>query len=809
MTAFVDNITIISDSCTGCGSCVGVCPVSAIRMVENSEGFLFPLVDKEKCINCGKCLLACPVHSDTARNVPKSCNVAILKDFTLKENSSSGGVFVALAKSVINLGGYVCGAVYNEKFEVEHILTKKLRDIYRMQGSKYVQSDLKNSFKEIKDTILNGNRVLFVGTPCQVAGLNNFLDSHKVDKALLYTCDLVCYGTPSPKVFRKSLQELIPPNEKILHINMRKRIGKKSYYNVVTDKREYCYPHGAKDNGNLFMQLFFKNVCLRKSCSECLFANNNRVGDITLGDFWGIQEFDKSLDPSKGISCVLINTIKGEKLLLDNEDEFSLIKSVPLEYAVSGQPRLRFPTNIPTEKREKFFSNLDEIPLSENYERVLGNKSDCKIINYWFAVNYGAALTCYALKKFIEKKGLSVKTINFVDEKIALERNYHYSKVKKFAEKYLELTSECQDYESLLDLNKNTEIFVVGSDQVWRPSLYKIHGGEIYQLSFVEDDKKKIAFAASFGANYFDGSKDDKKFFRDLVKRFDSISVREKEALGILEQDFGISSGVHVLDPIFSLEMSDLNELSKGIKKVEQGYVGVFKYLRSNYKEWCSVFETHVGLDNNLPVKEYVHSKDCDIEEFVGFIRDCKILITDSFHAVCLAILYRKPFVILGLAESSIGRMISLLETLGLDEKFLIKTSDMVKVSPIEKARAVKDFVIDSKSLEENLNNELCLMNAWFESAVALRGSIIEKEECLKFKDITQIMLLKERRVLIENCFDLIKKMPQTVIGLIFLKIAIKLKVVGGKSKYINKKNLYSNRIRNFKRVVRKLLFKK
>lgn len=766
------NIIECKNICTGCSACVGVCPVDAIKMVENSEGFREPQIDFEKCVNCGKCLRVCPSFNRKI-NLPKDKDCYLIQNDDFKKDSSSGGAFATLATKFMQDGGYVCGVVYNENFEVEHIVSNTLSDIKRMQGSKYVQSNLKNCFLEIEEILKSGKKVLFSGTPCQVAGIKSFIKAKNISDENLLTCDLICYGVPTPKAWKKYLDEVIPKDEKILAINMREKGVGRSCYKLQTDKNTYCIPHSSSDDFALYMRVFFQKFALRKSCVKCLYTNLDRVGDLTLGDFWGIEKYNKNLNPQTGLSCVIVNSDKGAKFLSQNK--FTMFKKVPLKYAKNGQPRLNFPTEVPLGKREDFFKNLDKMSLKENYENVMQEKSDCKIINYWFAVNYGAALTCYALKRFIEKQGYSVKTINYVHEKVARNRDYGLSKAKSFAEKFLNLTTECKDYADLKELNNNTDFFVVGSDQVWRHHLYKDHGNNIYQLNFAHNDKRKIAYSVSFGADFYDGDRCEKSLFKYLIKRFDAISVREKAGLDVLKNEFGINNAEHILDPVFTLDDEDLDALTRDKMPIDGKYVASFRYLSRINGDFCSNLEQKLAEKYNVPVKRLIYDKKCDIEEFVTFIKNCEYLVTDSFHAACFAILFKKPFVILGLADTCLTRMTSLIETFGLDKRILISMDGMKSECIDEYVKLLSEVNYDYSYVQEVIEREKEKSQIWFNNIFKQKmHEFDEKDEAISAM-ADQIMLLKDNLYKTDTNISIFINAPKIILALIMYKIKAKL----------------------------------
>lgn len=325
--------------CTGCTACANSCPRQCIQMKEDSAGFLYPeIVKPSACIACGACERACPVLADnkvTENDSSTFAYAAFANNEPLRMESSSGGVFSELATVILQMGGIVYGASYDENGVVRHIGIENKQDLGKLRGAKYSQSVLGNTFLTIKKQLMSGKAVLFSGTPCQVAGLKSFL---KRDYDNLVCIDFVCHGVPSPMVWEKYIAyrlQLDNGGTLPLHINLRnKESGWRNYsYSVefayANKKRYFC-----KNTEDPFMYLFVNDYILRRSCNDCHFKGYNRVSDITLGDFWGIQNIDPEMDDNKGTSLVLTHDAVGEDLLKKIARRVK-IKQVTLEQASS------------------------------------------------------------------------------------------------------------------------------------------------------------------------------------------------------------------------------------------------------------------------------------------------------------------------------------------------------------------------------------------------------------------------------------------------------------------------------------------
>lgn len=351
--------------CCGCSACQQVCPKQCISLNEDEEGFLYPLVDGTICIECGLCEKVCPVLNkfDSARQ-PKSF-ACKSNDDGIRLSSSSGGMFTLLATKVIEDGGVVFGAKFAADWSVMHDYTETPEGLKAFRGSKYVQSHLGDSFKEVKVFLNSGRTVLFSGTPCQVAGLNHFLRK-KYDN--LITVDMVCHSIAGPRVWRLYLDE-IRGKSTITKITFRdKSIGWHNYALKICGKdfegKEVILDHGAQVQ-NPFMRGFLEDLTSRPSCANCPARNYVSGSDITLADFWHLDKYHPEWDDNKGMSLALILTEKGERLL-KSCNSLDFCKEVPyyeVEEKGVHSPLTRSTPAHPY--REYFFTNYHNNPIIE------------------------------------------------------------------------------------------------------------------------------------------------------------------------------------------------------------------------------------------------------------------------------------------------------------------------------------------------------------------------------------------------------------------------------------------------------------
>ncbi len=304
------------ETCTGCHACLNACTHSAITMTADAEGFLTPNINNNKCVECKLCEKVCPIINpmqDKGFTNPKAYAVWSEPD---RRISSSGGAFSAFARYILAQNGVVFGAAFDKNLHCKHIEIQNIDDLAALRGSKYVQSEIGNVFIQVKNHLRANRKVLFCGTPCQIAGLKNFLRKPYPN---LLTLDLICHGVPSDTVFHGYLQKI--SNRFAFNIDgyeFRDRDGWSKTPSIsVRGKRYHIYGIDA-----LYMEAFNASAIFRKCCYQCSYSNIPRVGDCTLGDFWGIGRYGKPFkhDTMKGVSLVLTNTGKGETVIHQLKD---------------------------------------------------------------------------------------------------------------------------------------------------------------------------------------------------------------------------------------------------------------------------------------------------------------------------------------------------------------------------------------------------------------------------------------------------------------------------------------------------------
>lgn len=343
--------------CTGCMACFNVCPKQCISFSEKELGHLYPDIDQTKCIDCKLCVKACPINKTIELNHPLTAFAGWHKNHAEYLSSTSGGVAAALSQLIVNKGGVVYGCASQKGIIISHIRIDNLNDLPLLKGSKYVQSNINDCFKKIKKDLKSDQPVLFIGTPCQCAGLKSFLGH---DYENLYRVDLICHGVPSQSLLRKHVNKI--SNGQGVNVSFRKgndmglRIFDKNdeliYYSNVWNER-------YKDS---YYNTFIDGYTYRDSCYQCKFARPERCSDITIGDFWGLGE-DLEHDRVNGCSCILPITQKG--LSLVNEASLELHER-EISEAVNGNGQLQHPKKL-TNRIKQFRRIYNIFGLKRSY----------------------------------------------------------------------------------------------------------------------------------------------------------------------------------------------------------------------------------------------------------------------------------------------------------------------------------------------------------------------------------------------------------------------------------------------------------
>ena len=355
------------ESCTGCTACASICPKGCIEMKPDRMGFLHPEINRDECMNCLQCQQACPIISP--HTLPEQETLAYAGksiDDDIRSSSSSGGIFSELVHLVFKRGGVVWGAEYDGTFSVRHASAETEEQAKTFRGAKYAQSDLSGVFQRVKDQLANGTLVLFSGLPCQVGGLLGFLGEHYSN---LICVDFVCHSVPSPLIWSRYLQyrsQKDGDGEQPITVNLRsKETGWSRYrYSVQIQFPQGLY--SAVSGSDPFMRLFTGGCISRDACNECHFKGVDRQSDITLGDCWGIWDFDPEFDDDRGISLILVHSSLGNELLRELAERCR-ITQIGMEAGIERNPAIIQPCR----PHQKKTAVLNLLMKSNNYDSAV------------------------------------------------------------------------------------------------------------------------------------------------------------------------------------------------------------------------------------------------------------------------------------------------------------------------------------------------------------------------------------------------------------------------------------------------------
>lgn len=358
------------EDCCGCGACAQICKKDAIEMQADTEGFLYPTVNEDVCTNCGLCDHVCPVrNSQPETPVEQKGYLAQNRNDSILTESTSGGVFTALASWILRRDGSVFGAVMGDDFTVFHTHAETLYDLASMRGSKYVQSEIRNSYKEAEDKLKSGQAVLFSGTPCQIEGLLSYLGK---DYPNLLTADVVCHACPSPEIWKAyTIMMLTQADGQISRFLFR---DKTRFGYQMSTMSSFCGSQNIYSEGiavDPYLRAFFSDICDRPSCYECRFKKRYRSSDLTMWDCFDPSRFKpdipEGLDLKKGVSCVLAHSAKGKIILKELNADLRLYPVSPDELAESAH-EMRCSVKMNND-RERFFADALSLQPEELFSR--------------------------------------------------------------------------------------------------------------------------------------------------------------------------------------------------------------------------------------------------------------------------------------------------------------------------------------------------------------------------------------------------------------------------------------------------------
>ena len=691
MCELLEKLIEAGKSCYGCGACYNVCPVSAIAMIADEEGFLQPVIDHDKCTDCHLCESKCPILKPKLdNNENPECYVMMASD-EIRKTSSSGGFIYTLSKYIFERNGVVFGAVWNtEDWSVYHRYIDNLDDLYLIQSSKYMQSDTKYTFKEVDKFLREDRYVLYTGLPCQIAGLYNSLKP-KTPTDKLITVDILCHGVPSHKSFRKYLEDNFDVN-RIKHIDFRDK-AKYGWSTTTTIIYNDNSEHRISEKDCPYYKAFLPCMILRKSCSQCGVSRLPRQGDFTAGDFWGIERYNPKYNDKKGTSLILINNEKAKTISEDIKENMKLWEQVDINYATRINKTILHPFGVHS-GRKHFFSSFNLKPFNELVESSLQHKYDIGIVGLWYGLNYGSVLTYFALYSLLRDLKydpvMLPKPNNLWDERF----NNTNTIAQKFIWKHCNVFIPFKNQYEYKRVNDLCQDFILGSDVVWSYDICGKETDQFFFLDWVEKGHKKIAFAASL-ENSLKGSK---KYIDEAIinlNTFDLISVREKSVVSDINNLTGRNDVKHVLDPVFCCNKNIYEECIREsqVKKSNEAFVFVYILRRFIIKPCLNIIDYLCEKQNYIYkacanpmtprniVQEYFGDNLLDmisIEDWLYYVKNASYYIGDSYHALCFSLIFHTPFIITAGDNKSfnIVRFKSLLKFLDLEDRILYDLDD-------------------------------------------------------------------------------------------------------------------------------------
>lgn len=620
----------------------------------------------------------------------------------LIKKSSSGGMFAELAKFVLSKNGVVFGCTMErveDGFDVKHIYIENEKDLYKLQGSKYVQSRIGNTIKEAKEFLDNGRFVLYSGTPCQIAGLKAYL---KQDYDNLLTVDLSCTGTPSIEIFNSFIKNLEKKyKQKIINFEFRNKehMGWSCGNALITfenGKQKILY-----NNVTSYLYLFINKKLQNKSCQNCKYTGLERISDITLADAWGIEKEYPELVKNKfninnGLSLVIINTDNAEQVIKQLSD--IIIENIDINRLAKYNNPLVSQNNIFDSTYLTEYKKFDYKGIEDLFKQKLGKKyyyyilknhtpqfikniikffkpkqEDFLLMTLYCLSNYGSLLTAYALYETLANLGYKGRLI-------------HYGNFsgygKSFIKKYLPLTKRCLNRNDFSKLKNITDTFILGSDNLINLAVSDLDWVARNLFNFVSDNKKQIMISGSIGG--WDGTTQNNQehnYIKYLLNKFNSISTREEHGKDVFEKVYDVQAD-WINDPVFYLKKDDFIELTRNIKEDYSNKIMQYVlYPTAETEKIVDYTKKRMGLDTikfdgNDNVKYFSNNKNKSVENWLKAILDSKLVITDSFHCVAFCLIFNKDFVCIKNTHATV-RFLSLFKRLGIQIPLIETVKDL------------------------------------------------------------------------------------------------------------------------------------
>ena len=712
----VNNVSVLpEENCNGCSACFAKCENGAIKLLANGEGFLYPVVDEDKCTKCGACFDVCP-EVNVCKSISTQQNeYAVTAQDGVRAQSTSGGAFRTIADEFIKQGGYVCGPALYDICKVSHKISND-KTIAAIGRRKYVQSDMGDSFRQVKELLEKGEKVLFSGVACQVAGLKNFLGKEYDN---LLTLDVMCFGAQSPLVYERYLDENYGlENIKVADPTSKQCFGKgqgNGMRIVFNDGNE----RAISERYDSFWQSMHAGLNVRKSCKDCSYLDYNEVADISLRNVPNDLVFEITDMDNKALTLVATNTKAGEDFISGIEFKFKekLENNLPLKSEIKY-----------SKNRDYFFEMMGKTNMNKASYYAAKDKYDVAVIGLWYGRNYGSMITYYGLHQVLTSMNLSVLMVNNAlmspSEEITGRTNPRF-----FADRYYHI-SDIFPLPVIHELNEHADTFLLGSDQLWNYYLSRPYK-QTYYLDFVEDNKKKIAYGTSFGSSQFNGPKGEALRVKENLSRFDYVSVREEYATDVCKETFGVDA-VKVLDPVF---LCDRNEYHKLVDEVEtpkdEKYILAY-ILNPEEEKTKALEELAIKYDCNVyvildepPWKFEENSeamgltkdsritilKEVEVREWLSWIKNASYVVTDSFHGSCFAIIFERQFMAIVNNKRGGKRFPDLLGHFNLLDYMVEDAAQLLEKSKL-------DTVIDYNKVNEIIENDRKFSMDWLKNAI-------------------------------------------------------------------------------------------
>lgn len=641
------------ETCTGCGSCVNACERNAISLVEKDSGFFRPSIKKDICIECHKCLHKCPVLYPNVEEANTPICYAVQANDDIRLASPDGGFITLLAKKILQENGIVFGAMWTEDFSLEINEIDSINELNKLVQPRYIQNSVGFSLRRAAKYLEQGINVLFIALPCQIAGLKKYLDKQYHN---LITIDIICDSVAPSGLYKHYLEE-----------------------NNIKENDLY--------QENLFTEAYHKGLFMSDFCSDCAFSGNPRQGDLSIGDYRGIARYRYEYDDKNGTDAVVANTKKGEDLLQSIEEDLKLFEKTPLAWLKD----LRMTVKVPHHPlRDRFFALIKDMSITKAMDYCLNRKWDVCVISNLSEYNYGAELTYYALYRFLlnEKyEPLMVQQpMSSVRRPLRAPRMFKNNPYREF-----DLCTLFQTKEEMYKINDYSDTFILGSDQMWNPVLMA-EWGEVSDLSYIKSEKKKIAYATSFGFDNWVGNEKQTMEMESTLMRFDYVSTREVSGTRICKEVFD-KEAVMCLDPVFLVNTHEyINLANNSSIDCEGNYLFAYILRRSSqpsddlFAEKVELLKTLKTISEVLgtKVKAVIGEKmpglesytdgieiieNAGIEDWIKLMANSRYITTNSFHGVCFSIVFNKQFIAATNSMWGANRIASLLEIFNLGSR--------------------------------------------------------------------------------------------------------------------------------------------